>query len=164
MDFLLGEAIHLLLGHLNEHERVRLLCTCKKLGEWLQKRKAIAEASFNGLKAHLHEINDGEREARVTDDGRVVISYQVVHPRGVNRHSCEVQLQNNRLIRIVIKDSYRNAPSSTWTKVFSPWSMTMITNNGKESRIKDDMKSIHDLQDLVLPMLTRDLSHLVCYK
>ena len=156
MDFVSGDSIHLFLGFLSEHGRVRLLCTCKKLGEWLQKRKAIAEASFNGLKGRLHEINDGEMNARETDDGRVVISYKV--------SSCEVNLQDNRFIRIVMQDSYRNHRPSTWIKLVSPWSMIMITNKGKEVRIKDDMESMHYLQDIVLPMLTRDSQRLICCK
>ena len=164
MDFVSGDSIHLFLRFLSEHGRVRLLCTCKKLGEWLQKRKAIAEASFNGLKARLHEINDGKMNAHETDDSRVVISYDRSHPRGVNRHSCEVYLQDNRFIRIVMQDSYGNHRPSTWTKLVSPWSMILITNKGKEVRIKDDMESIHYLQDLVLPMLTRDSQRLICYK
>lgn len=162
MDSCPDEAIDLLLGSLNESERVRLLSTCKKLSEWLQKRKAEATAAFNGLKSCVHEIKGG-----VLSNDTVTVSTSFSHSQGRNYSIYHVGLESYSLISIVIqegttctnggikRDTFR-------TLFFSPWTKTILKGtskkNQKEERIADDMQNPKVLKnDSELQMIFRTL-------
>ena len=166
------EAINLLLGSLNESERVRFLSTCKRLREWLHKRKAEANAAFNGLKSDLHEINGGT----ISND-TVIVSTSFSHSQGKNYSRYHVELESDSLISIIITEgtTCTNGGSqrdSVRTFFFSPWTRTIrrgrTKKNQKEERIADDLQNPVLQYDPELQMIFRTLirhsKRLICCK
>lgn len=138
MDILPDESFIAILRRLSEHDRIRVLCTCKKMRKWLQKRQDIARAAFHAFEAGCLKgafqaecLKGGWRRE---NDLTVCLS---VTENGWDRtvHWSEtVCLQENGLVSIrsterVMFNSGATLPSLDKTRFFTPWFRVMMTTS-----------------------------------
>ena len=141
MDLIPPESFQAILSHLCERDRLRVLCTCKRMREWLQKRKSVAQAAFDAFKAHCvtvgWHLQDNGQTARISE----AMSLQ----RGTCRWSHTVRLEENGLISVLSTDRFTltsgvSLPSLDTIYFFAPWFQTTTSRRGRKTRtaVPDD--------------------------
>lgn len=137
MDAISDEALVSILGHLSERDRIRLLSTCKRMREWLKKRRTIAEAAFKAFKAHC--MTDGWKE----DNALQVSHNNVMHlSRSTHTISTIVCLGENGLIHYQETSNItlswgRPHPASIDNRFFVPWFHELTSRKGdKQKRVR----------------------------
>jgi hypothetical protein len=128
VDILPDESFIAILRHLSEQDRIRMLCTCKKMRKWLRKRQDNARAAFHAFKAKC--LKDGWR--RENDLTVCLSATENGHVRTVH-WSETVCLQEIGLISIrstesVMLQSGMTLPSLDTTRFFTPWFRVMTTS------------------------------------
>ena len=135
MDIISAESFVAILRHLSEQDRIKMLCTCKKMREWLHKRQDIARAAFDAFKAKC--LKDGWRRQ---DDRTVRLNTTENHDDRTVDWSETVCLQENGLISIrsterVIIHPRMVLPSLDTIRFFTPW-FRVTTTPGRYPRTK----------------------------
>ena len=121
MDLIPTESFLLILRHLSEPDRIKMLRTSKKMREWLQKRQHIAQAAFDAFKAE--SLKDGWQ--RIDDLTVRILRKETLKDRTV-WWSEMVCLRANGLISIYsfekrILHSNMELPLFETTRYFTPW-------------------------------------------
>ncbi len=135
MDLVPKDAFVSILGHLSERDRLRLLSTCKRMREWLQKRLPIARAAFDAFKAHCTTI-----VGWTEDDELQVSRSNVMHfRRSTHRLLTIVRLQENGLIHIQQTNNIslswgRPQPPMVDFRFFTPWFHELTSRKGGKKR------------------------------
>jgi hypothetical protein len=147
MDLIPKEAFLSILGHLSERERIRMLRTCKRMREWLQKRLQIARAAFDAFKAHCMTIGWTEY------DELQVRHYRVMHlRRGTERLLISVGLEETGLISIEQRDKFTRAPPMIDVRFFAPWFHDLTSRKGRKVRTSEPDHIVKMLLDASPPL------------
>ena len=145
MDILPDESFIAILRRLSEQDRIRVLCTCKKMRKWLQKRQDIARAAFRAFEAGCLKgafqaecLKGGWRRE---NDLTVCLSVTENSWDRTVHWSETVCLQENGLISIrsterVMFNSGGTLPSLDTTRFFTPWFRVMTTSPLRHPRTK----------------------------
>ena len=142
MDLIPPESFQVILRHLSERDRLRVLRTCKRMREWLQKRESMAQAAFDAFKAHCVTVgwrmHDDDQTARISG----ALSFQ----RGTHRWSHTVTLEENSLISVLSTDRFTLCsgvvlPYPNSVCFFSPWFHTTTSRRGRkpDTAVPDDV-------------------------
>jgi hypothetical protein len=132
------------LKHLPERNRVRLLCTCKKMREWLRKRVEIARAAFSAFKAQSLKrgwILDNDMAVSIT-------AKENRHDRTVTWFE-KVRLQTNGLISIhsfesVWLNTNTELHKIETTRFYTPWFRKMMKSPQSQCRYNERTKKVRD--------------------
>ena len=156
MDRITSESFLNILEHLSERDRIRVLCTCKNMRVWLQKRESIAKAAFDEFKAWAVEEEEGWYYDSLPLTVRT--SEDFFYPRGRSRWSLTVSLlKENSLIKIVETNEFKmnggmNLNPMTDYRYFTPWFRAMTSSRGGGNKKKGTSSKIPD-DDIILQRL-----------